>query len=97
MIQLRPLKGPVERPPFVRYLKARAEDDQEFEPTSAPRESFSRDRLQKNLEGHGARTGVHRIRRLHNKLGPHRIWKRRFGATTNSKHDPHVVFNLLNQ
>jgi hypothetical protein len=48
------LTGPVERPPFVRYLKARAEDYQEFKPTSAPRKSFGRDRLQKNLEGHGA-------------------------------------------
>lgn len=61
------------------------------------RESFGPERLQQHLEERGVRIGVHRIRRLRKKLGLRCKQKRRFKATTNSKHDLPVAPNLLNQ
>jgi putative transposase len=61
------------------------------------RESFGPERLQKHLDGHGVRVGVHRIKRLRKKLGLRCRQKRKFKATTNSKHDLPVAPNLLNQ
>lgn len=61
------------------------------------RESFGPERLQQHLEERGVRIGVHRIRRLRRKLGLRCKQKRRFKATTNSKHDLPVAPNLLNQ
>ncbi|MBB3005087.1 transposase [Paraburkholderia tropica] len=61
------------------------------------RESFGPERLQKHLEQHGVCVGVHRIKRLRRKLGSRCRQKRRFKATTNSKHDLPVAPNLLGQ
>ncbi len=61
------------------------------------RESFGPERLQQHLEERGVRIDVHRIRRLRRKLGLRSKQKRRFKATTNSKHGLPVVPNLLNQ
>lgn len=61
------------------------------------RESFGPERLQKPLEEHGVCVGVHRIKRLRRKLGLRCRQKRKFKATTNSKHDLPVAPNLLGQ
>ena len=61
------------------------------------RESFGPERLQKHLEQHGVCVGVHRIKRLRRKLGLRCRQKRKFEATTNSKHDLPVAPNLLGE
>src|ERR1700753_3400744 len=61
------------------------------------RESFGPERLQKHLERHGVHVGVCRIKRLRRKLGLRCRQKRKFKATTNSKHDLPVAPNLLGQ
>ncbi|MBF3524130.1 IS3 family transposase [Burkholderia pseudomallei] len=61
------------------------------------RESSEPERLQQHLEERGVRIGVHRIRRLRRKLGLRCKQKRRFKATTNSRHDLPVAPNLLSQ
>ena len=61
------------------------------------RESFGPERLQKHLERHGVYVGVCRIKRLRRKLGLQCRQKRKFKATTNSRHDLPVAPNLLPQ
>ena len=61
------------------------------------RETFGPERLQKELAGRGVQVGVHRIKRLRRKLGLRCRQKRKFKATTNSRHDLPVAPNLLNQ
>lgn len=61
------------------------------------RESFGPERLQRDLERHGVCVGIHRIKRLRRKLGLRCRQKRKFKATTNSKHDLPVAPNLLQQ
>ena len=61
------------------------------------RETFGAERLQKDLTEHGVQVGVHRIKRLRKKLGLRCKQKRKFKATTNSKHGLPVAPNLLNQ
>ncbi|MBF0542712.1 MAG: IS3 family transposase [Nitrospirae bacterium] len=55
------------------------------------------ERLKKNLSEHGVKVGVCRIRRIRKKLGIKCKQKRRFKATTDSKHKLPVADNLLNQ
>lgn len=61
------------------------------------RETFGVERMQKDLIEHGVQVGVHRIKRLRRKLGLRCKQKRKFKATTNSKHDLPVAPNRLNQ
>lgn len=81
-------------------LRARQEPRLEVEVLAAhkrARESFGSERLQKHLDERGVQLGVHRINRLRKKLGL-RCWqKRKFKATTDSKHDLPVAPNLLNR
>jgi putative transposase len=61
------------------------------------RETYGPERLQQELKDQGLRVGICRIRRIRKKLG---IWckqKKKFKATTNSKHALPVAENLLNQ
>jgi putative transposase len=61
------------------------------------RETYGPERLQHELKEHGVKVGICRIRRIRKKLG---IWckqKRKFKATTDSKHGLPVAENLLNQ
>jgi putative transposase len=60
-------------------------------------ESFGPERLQRHIDGHGVRLGVHRIKRLRKKPGLRCRQKHKFKATTSSKHDLPVAPNLLNQ
>jgi transposase InsO family protein len=61
------------------------------------RETFGPERLQHDLAGHGVKAGVCRIRRIRKKLGIRCKQKKKFKATTDSKHTLPVAENLVNQ
>jgi putative transposase len=61
------------------------------------RETFGPERLQRDLAQHGVKAGVCRIRRIRKKLGLRCKQKKKFKATTDSKHTLPVAENLLNQ
>jgi putative transposase len=61
------------------------------------RQTYGPERLQHDLAEHGIRVGVCRIRRIRKKLGIRCKQKRKFRATTNSKHKLPVAENLLGQ
>jgi putative transposase len=61
------------------------------------RETFGPERLQHDLAAHGIKVGICRIRRIREKLGIRCKQKRKFKATTDSKHTLPVAENLLNQ
>ena len=57
----------------------------------------NRERLQRDLEEHGIRAGVCRIKRIRKKLGIKCKQKRKFKVTTDSNHKLPVAENLLEQ
>jgi putative transposase len=61
------------------------------------RGTYGAERLQHDLSEHGVQAGVCRIKRIRKKLGIRCIQKRKFKATTNSKHGLPVAENLLKQ
>jgi putative transposase len=61
------------------------------------RETFGPERLQQDLKEQGVEVGICRIRRIRKKLGIRCKQKRKFKATTDSKHALPVAENLLNQ
>ena len=61
------------------------------------RETYGPERLQQDLAAHGVEIGMHRIKRLRQKLGLRCRQKRRFKATTDSRHSLPVAENLLAQ
>lgn len=61
------------------------------------RETCGPERLQKDMSAHGVNLGICRIRRIRKKLGICCKQKRKFKATTNSKHKLPVAENLLEQ
>ena len=61
------------------------------------RETYGPERLQHELKEHGVKVGICRIRRIRKKLGIRCKQKRKFKATTDSKHALPVAENLLNQ
>ncbi|MBI5250676.1 MAG: IS3 family transposase [Desulfomonile tiedjei] len=61
------------------------------------RQTYGPERLQRDLADHGVAVGVHRIRRLRKKLGLKCKQKRRFKATTDSRHGLPVAENLIEQ
>jgi transposase InsO family protein len=61
------------------------------------RETCGPERLQQDLREHGVKVGVCRIRRIRKKLGIRCKQKRKFKATTDSKHALPVAENLLRQ
>jgi putative transposase len=61
------------------------------------RETFGPERLQRDLAEHGVKAGVCRIRRIRKKLGIRCKQKRKFKATTDSRHSLPVAENLLKQ
>ena len=58
---------------------------------------YGAERLQHDLAKHGIQVGICRIKRIRRKLGIRCKQKRKFKATTNSKHSLPVVENILNQ
>lgn len=61
------------------------------------RETYGPERLQKELTSDGFHAGVGRIKRLRKKMGIRCKQRRKFKATTNSKHSLPISENLLNQ
>ena len=61
------------------------------------RETYGPERLQHELKDHGVSVGICRIRRIRKKLGIRCKQRRKFKATTDSKHALPVAENLLNQ
>jgi len=61
------------------------------------RQTCGPERLQRDLSEHGIRIGICRIRRIRKKLGIRCKQKRKFKATTDSKHTLPVAENLLNR
>ena len=55
------------------------------------------ERLQRDLAEHGVRVGIGRIKRIRKKLGIRCKQKRRFKATTQSRHRLPVAENVLGQ
>lgn len=61
------------------------------------RQTYGPERLQRDLAENNVRVGICRIKRIRKKLGIRCKQKRRFKATTYSKHTLPVADNLLNQ
>jgi putative transposase len=61
------------------------------------RETYGPERLQHELKDKGVSVGICRIRRIRKKLGIRCKQRRKFKATTDSKHALPVADNLLNQ
>jgi transposase InsO family protein len=61
------------------------------------RQTYGAERLQQDLAEHGIQVGVCRIKRIRRKLGIRCKQKRKFKATTDSKHKLPVTENILDQ
>jgi len=61
------------------------------------RQTYGAERLQQDLAEHGIRVGICRIKRIRRKLGIRCKQKRKFKATTNSRHSLPVAENILGQ
>ena len=61
------------------------------------RATYDPERIQADLSDHGVQVGLHRIKRIHKKLGLRCNQKRKFKATTDSNHSLPVAENLLEQ
>jgi len=61
------------------------------------RQVYGAEKLQHDLAEHGIRAGICRIKRIRRKLGIRCKQKRKFKATTNSKHTLPVAENILGQ
>jgi putative transposase len=61
------------------------------------KQTYGPERLQRELAGHGVQVGICRIKRIRTRLGIRCKQKRKFKATTYSKHNLPVAENLLNQ
>ena len=61
------------------------------------RQTYGAERLQCGLAEYGIRAGICRIKRIRTKLGIRCKQKRKFKATTYSKHNLPVSENLLDQ
>jgi transposase InsO family protein len=61
------------------------------------KQTYGPERLQCELAGHGVQVGICRIKRIRTRLGIRCKQKRKFKATTYSKHKLPVAENLLNQ
>lgn len=80
--------------------RRRNEDRLELEVIAAhkrTRESYGSERLQRNLAENGVEISIHKVKRIRRKLGIRCRQKRRFKATTNSRHQLPVADNLLHQ
>nr|AID65740.1 putative integrase catalytic subunit [uncultured bacterium] len=81
-------------------MRAREEMRLELEIKAADkrtRQTYGPERLQYDLAEHNIRVGICRIKRIRKKLGIHCKQKRKFKATTDSRHKLPVAENLLGQ
>ena len=61
------------------------------------RQVYGAEKIQHDLAAHGIRVGICRIKRIRRKLGIRCKQKRKFKATTNSKHTLPIAENILGQ
>jgi len=61
------------------------------------RQTYGAERLQQDLAEHGIQVGICRIKRIRRKLGIRCKQKRKFKATTDSKHTLPIAENILGQ
>ena len=61
------------------------------------RQTYGPERLQADLADNGIHVGIHRIKRIRQELGLRCRQKRKFKATTDSKHSLPVAPNLLDR
>jgi len=85
-----------------RPLSKRAQEERRLEVEikaahKRTRETFGPERLQRDLEAHGVKAGICRIKRIRKKLGIRCKQTKKFKATTDSKHKLPVADNLLEQ
>lgn len=81
-----------------RYIREEARLEAEIKAAHIrTRETFGPERLQHDLAAHGIKAGVCRIRRIRTKLGIRCKQKKKFKATTDSRHTLPIADNLLNQ
>ena len=81
-------------------IRQREEERLELEIRAAhkrTRQTYGPERLQRDLSDNGVVVGVHRIKRIRRKLGLCCRQKRKFKATTDSRHSLPVAENLLEQ
>jgi len=81
-------------------IRQREEERLELEIRAAhkrTRQTYGPERLPRDLLDNGVVVGVHRIKRIRRKLGLRCRQKRKFKATTDSRHSLPVAGNLLNQ
>ena len=81
-------------------IRQREEERLELEICAAhkrTRQTYGPERLQRDLADNGVVVGVHRIKRIRRKLGLRCRQKRKFKATTDSRHSLPVAENLLDQ
>lgn len=96
----------VSRSGYYRWLKRKPSKMAQEEPRlvaeikaahTRNRESYGPERLQEDLADHGISVGVHRIKRIRKEHDIRCKQKRKYKATTNSKHNLPVAANLLEQ
>jgi putative transposase len=85
-----------------RPLSERAREEMRLEVEIAAahkrtRRTYGAERLQHELAEHGVRVGICRLKRIRRKLGLYCKQKRKFKATTDSKHKLPVAENVLKQ
>ena len=81
-------------------IRQREEERLELEIRAAhkrTRQTYGPERLQRDLSDNGVVVGIHRIKRIRRKLGLRCRQKRKFKATTDSRHSLPVAENLLDQ
>lgn len=85
-----------------RPLSARAQENARLETEikaahQRTRETYGPERLQADLDDHGVKVGVHRIKRIRAKLGLRCKQKRKFKVTTDSRHTLPIAPNILDR
>ena len=87
-LRRKPTKREQEEPRLVAEIKAAHQRN---------RETYGAERLQDDLADHGISVGVHRIKRIKRDHGIKCRQKKKYKATTNSKHNLPVAANHLDQ
>jgi transposase InsO family protein len=87
----------LDRPPSERAKEERRLEVEIKAAHKRTRQTYGALRLQHELAEHGIRVGICRIKRIRRKLGLRCKQKRKFKATTDSKHKLRVEENILKQ
>lgn len=85
------------RPPSVRQQEAVRLETEIRAAHQRTRETYGPKRLQSELADHGVVTSIDRIKRIRRKLGLSSKQKRKFKATTDSRHSLPLAPNRLNR